>query len=459
MPDAAPAPSVPSASHPERDVYSVSRLNREVRLLLDHGMPAVWVEAEISNLARPASGHWYFSLKDRDAQVRCAMFRQRNASVRFAVKDGQQVLARARVGLYEPRGDYQLLIEHLEEAGIGALRREFDKLKQKLLAEGLLDSARKRPLPTLPRRIGVVTSPSGAAVRDILNILRRRFPAVPVRIYPTAVQGAAAVPEILAALRLASERADCDVLIIARGGGSLEDLWAFNDERVARAIAAAPMPVVSGVGHEIDFTIADLVADLRAPTPSGAAELVVPDRQVWISNFTQLLQRLTRSLRSRLQDEYAQQDRLRRRLALLHPGQRVADGVQRLDELEQRLRVAQRLQLSESAARLSALGTRLAQRAPAAQLQLIVQRLNALDHQLRTALAAQLNLLRQRLAVAQRGLHTASPLATLARGYAIVTVTSDGRLLTDAGEVSVGDQIEARLKHGRLRATVIGKEP
>ncbi len=459
MPDTAPAPSVPSASHPERDVYSVSRLNREVRLLLDHGMPAVWVEAEISNLARPASGHWYFSLKDRDAQVRCAMFRQRNASVRFAVKDGQQVLARARVGLYEPRGDYQLLIEHLEEAGIGALRREFDNLKQKLLAEGLLDAARKRPLPTLPRRIAVVTSPSGAAVRDILNILRRRFPAVPVRIYPTAVQGAAAVPEILAALRLASERADCDVLIIARGGGSLEDLWAFNDERVARAIAAAPMPVVSGVGHEIDFTIADLVADLRAPTPSGAAELVVPDRQAWISNFTQLLQRLTRSLRSRLQDEYAQQDRLRRRLALLHPGQRVADGVQRLDELEQRLRVAQRLQLSESAARLSELGTRLAQRAPAAQLQLIVQRLAALDHQLRTALAAQLNLLRQRLAVAQRGLHTASPLATLARGYAIVTVTSDGRLLTDAGEVSVGDQIEARLKHGHLRATVIGKEP
>jgi exodeoxyribonuclease VII large subunit len=274
---------IPGTSRPQSDsdVYSVGRLNREVRLLLEHGMPVVWVEAELSNFSRPGSGHWYFTLKDRDAQVRCAMFRQRNSLVRFTPAEGKLVLARARVGLYEPRGDYQLLVEHMEEAGVGALKREFERLKERLAAEGLFAPELKRPLPGVPRRIGIVTSPTGAAVRDILNILARRFPAAEVLIYPTVVQGAAAVPELLAAIGLASARRECDVLIVARGGGSLEDLWAFNDERVARALRACPMPVVTGIGHEVDFTIADFVADLRAPTPSGAAELVVPDGQAW----------------------------------------------------------------------------------------------------------------------------------------------------------------------------------
>src|SRR6202035_1346073 len=251
--------------------------NSEVRVLLERGLSIVWVEGELSNLSQPASGHWYFSLKDRNAQIRCAMFRQRNIAVGFAPRAGPHVLARGRFSVYEARGDYQLIVEHLEEAGVGALRREFEKLKVKLAAEGLFALERKRALPRFPRRIGVVTSPSGAAIRDVLHILARRFPPASVLVYPTPVQGAASVPAIVEALQTASARAECDVLIVAGGGGSIEDLWSFNDERVARAICASSIPVVSGIGHEIDFTIADFVADARAPTPSGAAELVAPD--------------------------------------------------------------------------------------------------------------------------------------------------------------------------------------
>ena len=441
----------------DRDIYSVSRLNREVRMLLEQGLPAVWIEAEISNLSRPASGHWYFSLKDRDAQVRCAMFRQKNLAVRFALKEGQLVLARARVSLYEPRGDFQLIVEHLEEAGIGALRREFDRLKERLLAEGLFDPQRKRPLPPLPRRIGVVTSPSGAAIRDILHVLQRRFPAVPVVIYPTAVQGASAVPEILAALQLAASRAECEVLIVARGGGSLEDLWAFNDERVARALAAMPMPVVSGVGHEVDFTIADFVADVRAPTPTGAAELVVPDRRAWIADLVRVAQRLAQGVARQLRDERERHARLARRLALMQPGQRVSQGVQRLDELEQRLGTAQRLLISVRAGRLSELAARLAHGAPSQRLQQLSLRAATLDGRLRARLGSLLQDIAQRLAVAQRGLHTASPLATLARGYAIVTRVADGRIVTDAASLAIDEQIDARLGRGRVRARILGR--
>ena len=249
------------------------------------------MEAEVSNFSRPASGHWYFSLKDRDAQLRCAMFRQRNLLARFTPRDGQQVLARGRVSLYEPRGDYQLIVEQLEDAGDGALRRAFEELRARLAAEGLFAAERKRPLPAVPARIGVITSPTGAAVRDILHVLARRFPAADVLIYPVPVQGAAAAPAIAAALDLASARNECDVLILARGGGSLEDLWAFNDERVARALARCSLPVVSGVGHETDVTIADFVADVRAPTPTAAAQLVVPDRRVWQQRLALLARR------------------------------------------------------------------------------------------------------------------------------------------------------------------------
>ncbi|MCU0760028.1 MAG: exodeoxyribonuclease VII large subunit [Steroidobacteraceae bacterium] len=440
-----------------RDVYTVSRLNREVRMLLDHGMPVVWVEAEVSNFSRPASGHWYFTLKDRDAQVRCAMFRQRNMAVRFVPAEGKQVLARARVGLYEPRGDYQLIVDHLEEAGVGALKREFERLKEKLAAEGLFATELKRPLPAVPRRIGVVTSPSGAAVRDVVHVLGRRFPAADVLVYPTAVQGAAAVPEILAALALAAGRAEVDVLIVARGGGSLEDLQAFNDERVARAIRASPVPVITGIGHEVDFTIADFVADVRAPTPSGAAELAVPDRREWLLRIGRIAQRLDAAALRRMRSEAERLQRLRHRLARLHPGTRLQQRAQRLDELEQRLVAMLRLRLAGEGARLQDLAARLAARSPALRLRDLRLREQRLSMRLDAAIEQRLGRLAQRLALARRGLHAVSPLATLGRGFALATRAADGALLRAAGDVQVGAAIRVRLGQGALDATVTGR--
>jgi exodeoxyribonuclease VII large subunit len=442
-------PSAPS----NRDIYSVGRLNREARMLIDHGLPLLWVEGEISNLSRPASGHWYFSLKDRDAQVRCAMFRGRNALLRFAPRDGQLVLVRAKAGLYEARGEFQLVVEHMEDAGAGALQREFERLRAKLEAEGLFDPRLKRPLPKAPAVIGVVTSPTGAALQDILNILQRRFPAARVIVYPAAVQGKEAVPQLLAAVARAGERAECDVLIVARGGGSIEDLWAFNDEGLARALRAAPMPVVTGIGHEVDFTIADFVADMRAPTPSGAAELVTPDGAVWRAGFAALDARLQQLATRRLRTEGEHLARLQRRLALTHPGARLQQGAQRLDELEQQLAGHLRITLSEARLRAQRTIARLRDASPALALQRLGHRHMLLDARLRASLPARLAALAQRHALAGRTLHAVSPLATLERGYAIV-LREDGELLRDTADAPVGTRIEARLGRGRLRATV-----
>jgi len=438
----------------ERDIYTVGRLNREVRQLLEHGMPQLWVEGEVSNFSRPASGHWYFSLKDQDAQVRCAMFRGRNALLRFTPVNGQRVLARVRVGLFESRGEYQLQVEHLEDSGVGALRREYDLLRAKLEAEGLFAQALKRPLPTAPVCIGVITSPTGAAIRDILNILGRRFPAARVVIYPSAVQGKEAVGQLLDAVATAAARAECEVLIIARGGGSLEDLWAFNDERLARALRALPMPVVSGIGHEIDFTIADFVADLRAPTPSGAAELVVPDATAWRSGLARLAARFTQSMQRQLRDDEDALRGLNRRLALAHPGQRLRQGAQRLDDLEQRLGSQILLHLAEARGRLARASAGLTQVSPARELARQVQRHAALDARLRQSLPRLLSQRRQAFELARRTLDAVSPLATLDRGFAIVTRRRDGRLIRDSGELLRGDEIEARLGRGRVRAQV-----
>lgn len=424
-------------------------------MLLEHGMPTVWIEGEISNFSRPASGHWYFTLKDRDSQVRCAMFRGRNALLRFAPADGQRVIARARVTLFEPRGEYQLQVEHLEDSGVGALRREYERLKARLEAEGLFDASKKRSLPTVPGCIGVVTSPTGAAIRDILNILGRRFPAARVIIYPTAVQGRDAVPQLLEALSLATTRHECDVLIVARGGGSIEDLWAFNDEAVARAIRSLPMPVVTGIGHEVDFTIADFVADLRAPTPSGAAELVVPDGATWRTGFARLAQRLLQALRRQLRNDSDYLVAMRRRLALAHPGQRLRQNAQRLDELEQRLGSRVQLLLSDRRHRLQTLTTRLARTSPKAEVQRLTHRHAVLDERLRRALPQQLEVLRQTLGTLARTLDAVSPLATLDRGFALVTRVTDGALLRDAGAVGTGDLIDTRLAKGTLRARVV----
>ncbi len=448
-----------AAAPTDRVVYTVSQLNREVRALLERSLAAIWIEGELTNLAQPASGHWYFSLKDRDAQVRCAMFRQRNLNVGFTPRAGQQVLARARVSLFEPRGDFQLIVEHLEEAGIGALKREFERLKAKLAAEGLFAASRKRGLPPFPARVGVVTSPTGAAVRDILHILKRRFPAAAVLIYPTPVQGAAAAPAIAEALALASARAECDVLILARGGGSLEDLWAFNDERVARAIHASAIPIVAGIGHEIDFTIADLVADARTPTPSGAAELVAPEGRAILQTLTKTATRLQAAALRELRRLEARLAGVTARLNLAHPGARLLQQAQRLDDLEQRLAGAMRGGLHRDSHRVSEAFGRLLRQSPEHRVREYRMRHAGLEARLDRALAERIARAAHRLGLASRALQAVSPLATLTRGFAIVTRASDGTLLTDSDSIGLGEEIEARLAHGRVRARITRKDP
>jgi exodeoxyribonuclease VII large subunit len=442
-----------AASRPERDVYSVSRLNREVRVLLERGFGSLWLEAEISNFARPSSGHWYFSLKDAAAQVRCAMFRQRNMLAAFAPRDGQKVLVRARIGLYEPRGEYQLIVDHIEDVGLGALKRQFEELAARLAAEGLFSTERKRPLPALPRRIGVITSPTGAAIRDILHVLARRFPGVGVLIYPVPVQGAQAAAEITAALTLAGRRAECDVLILARGGGSLEDLWSFNDEALARAIVASPIPVVSGVGHEIDFTIADFAADVRAPTPSAAAEIVVPDHLEWLRTLSSMAERLHQALRRRLGDARERLGWLAGRAALVTPTARLSQQMQRLDDIEARLRRAWRQDLANRRSRLMECSGRLWLKNPIARVREGAAMHDALRARLAAAELQVLRTAREWLMPLARTLDAVSPLATLDRGYAIVS-RAGGPILRNAADASPGTLIEARLAQGSLRARV-----
>jgi exodeoxyribonuclease VII large subunit len=487
-----------SFARPERDVYSVSRLNREARVLLERGFGTLWLEAEISNFSRPSSGHWYFCLKDGSAQVRCAMFRQRNMLCAFPARDGQKVLVRARIGLYEPRGEFQLIVDHLEDAGLGALQRQFEELRTRLAAEGLFSAERKRPLPTLPKRIGVITSPTGAAVRDILHVLARRFPAVGVLIYPVAVQGAQAAAEIVAALKTAGARLECDVLILARGGGSLEDLWAFNDEKLARAIVASPIPVISGVGHEVDFTIADFAADVRAPTPSAAAELVVPDAEEWLAASARLGIRLQRGMRRRLAEHRERLRWLTGRAAQVSPVARLVQQIQRLDELDQRMSRAIQRRLQGHRERVLWLRGRAALVSPSARVAQHLRRLEDLEQRLgramrqlhgsrsaqfreyrgrlwranplthvrtltgrQEALAARLEAAgleavrgaRERLLPLVRTLNAVSPLATLGRGYAIV-IDEHGKILRDAADVAEGGLIEARLAVGSIRAKV-----
>jgi exodeoxyribonuclease VII large subunit len=444
-------------AEPVRDVYSVTRVNREVRVLLERGLGVLWVEGELSNFSQPSSGHWYFSLKDRDAQLRCAMFRMKNSLVGFTPRAGAQVLVRGRISVYEARGEYQLIVEHLEEAGIGALRREFERLKAKLAAEGLFALECKRSLPRFPQRIGVITSPSGAALRDILHVLARRYPPARVLIYPAAVQGAAAVPALVAALQTASARAECEVLILARGGGSLEDLWAFNDERVARAIRACRLPVVSGVGHEIDFTIADLAADARAPTPSGAAELVVPDRNTCLEVLARTALRLGAGMRRELRANGTRFEGTERRLKLAHPGVRLQQQMQRLDELAQRLSGAARAGLHRDQMRVAQSITRLVRRSPDHVVREYRARHQSVEARLDHAAKECLSRAQHRLALAQRALNAVSPLATLTRGFAIVTRAAGGTLLTDAATVLAGEEIEARLARGSLRARVTAR--
>lgn len=436
------------------EIWTVSRLNREARFALEQGFPPLWIEGEISNLARPASGHMYFSLKDDKAQVRCAMFRPQQRRMRFRPENGEKVLVRARVGLYETRGEFQLKVEAMEPAGLGALQRAFEELKAKLAREGLFDDALKRPLPAFPRCIGVVTSPTGAAIRDILSTLRRRYPMAGVIVYPVPVQGEGAAERIAAMLERAGRRAECDVLILARGGGSLEDLWSFNEEVVARAIRAFPVPVVSGVGHEVDFTIADFAADWRAPTPTGAAEAVSPDRLEWLQWLAQRRHRLERAIREQLTRHRERIGVLTRRLQLRHPGQQLLQQGQRLDELELRARRSLQRHITTQRQYLDQLQGRLRIANPAHRIGRSDEALRGLARRLRREMHQRLATDRRRLDGLARALHTVSPLATLDRGYAIVE-NREGTIIRDARSVMAGDEIRARLGRGSLTAHVI----
>lgn len=434
----------------DREVLTVSQLNGRARVLLEDVFSSIWVEGEISNLARPASGHIYFTLKDSGAQVRCALFRNNAARVRQALRDGLAVKVRGKVSLFEGRGDYQLILDTVEPAGDGALRLAFEALKEKLGAEGLFSSERKVALPAHPQRIGIISSPTGAVIRDIISVFRRRAPQVELTLIPTAVQGREAIGQIVRAL----QRADSlgfDALILARGGGSLEDLWCFNEEDVARAIAACVTPIVSAVGHETDVSISDFVADVRAPTPSAAAELLAPDSSDLQRRIDSLQRRLLLQMQNRLAHARLRVEGLSRRLR--HPGERLRQQAQRLDDLDMRLRRAFEQRLNQRRERLARLDTRLAAQHPGRTLALLKQRLDSLSERLPRAMREALKDRRQQLQATVQTLQVVSPLATLGRGYSIL-LDERGQAIRSASQTQNGQRLTARLGEGQLQVRV-----
>lgn len=440
------------------DVYSVSQLVNLARDQLERKFPSVAVEGEISNLARPRSGHVYFTLKDADAQLRCALFRREAMQLQLELENGQNVLAYGRISVYPARGDLQLYVTAVEQAGFGALQQAFEQLKQRLLAEGLFDPENKRPLPRFPHQVGVVTSVTGAAVRDILNVLHARWPLANVLIYPAQVQGVSAAPTIVRALKEAATRNECDVLILARGGGSLEDLWPFNEEIVARQLRAMPMPVITGVGHETDFTIADFAADLRAPTPSAAAAAAVPDQSDLAADLSHRQSRLSRAF-TRIHDRNrVKLASLLHRLRLQHPRRRIEVQFQRLDELARRLVRSPQHQLSLKRSHLARLKAELLRSSPAERLHRHRLRLSGLGSALTVAMGGRLSSNRQRLQVLAARLSALGPEQTLARGYAIV-FDEAGHVLLDASKVVTGTRITARLSQGKIFAKVEATTP
>ena len=435
-----------------KNVYPVSRLVREARVMLEGGFPLLWVEGEISNLAMPASGHIYFSLKDEAAQVRCAMFKNRNRQLRFTPENGMQVLMRVRVTLYEGRGEFQLVVEHMEESGSGALQRAYEALKHRLGEEGLFDQENKKKLPVLPQSIGIVSSSSGAAVHDILTVLQRRFSAIPVVLYPVAVQGVDSASQIIKAITLANKRQECDLLIVGRGGGSLEDLWSFNDEQLARTIFASEIPVISAIGHEVDFTIADFVADVRAPTPSAAAELAVPNSKEWLDRLQVQCRRLALLISHRLQREQQNLKYLKQRLP--RPEQRLNEQAQRLDSIAERLKQAVLHFLELKTAKQKLINQRLKSCSPLSVVQQVQIEIGQTAQRLLIAMQQQLQQRELRLSEQIRTLGAVSPLKTLERGYSITTQSRTGQLVERSDQVLVGDSIGIRLYVGELTCEV-----
>ncbi|NAW64883.1 exodeoxyribonuclease VII large subunit [Photobacterium halotolerans] len=442
-----------TASSQNSRIYTVSSLNAQVRLLLENEMGVVWLVGELSNFSAPVSGHWYFTLKDARAQVKCAMFRGNNQRVTFRPANGNQVLVKARLSLYEPRGDYQLIIDSMQPEGDGRLQQQFEKLKMQLAAEGLFAQTLKKTLPEQPKRVGIITSKTGAALHDILQVLKRRDPSLPVVIYPTMVQGEGAAISIAQAIGRANTRQECDVLIVGRGGGSLEDLWAFNEEIVARTIAASQIPIISAVGHEVDVTIADFVADMRAPTPSAAAELVSRDLSAQMQKIHQHQQQLRHAMRHYLSVRQSQLVRWQHRLDRQHPQVQLNQQSQRLDELRSRLERAMRKQVSDRQQHLHRSDYKLALHSPAHQLERLSTQLATNQRRLLNAMDRRLVKASHQLALATEKLDAVSPLATLARGYSI-TRDESGQVIRSTRQVNTGDTLQTTLADGNIRSIV-----
>ena len=437
----------------ESPVLGVSELNRRAKQLLEKNFPLMWVSGEVSNFIAAASGHWYFSLKDGNAQVRCAMFRHKSQYLDWQPRNGDQIEARALVTLYEPRGEYQLNVENIRRAGLGALYEAFGKLKVRLEQEGLFDEACKKSLPAFPGRIGIVTSPAAAALRDVLTTLRRRMPSIPVILYPTPVQGEGAAAKIAEAIRTAASRAECDVLIVCRGGGSIEDLWAFNEESVARAIHACPIPVISGVGHETDFTISDFVADRRAPTPTSAAEQASPDRADLLHRIEATRNRLNRHLRQKLEQRMQQVDYLSRRL--VHPGERLSARLTHLTHLGQRLNNKAGHALAEREWHIQKLAHRLAAARP--DITALETRQRELARRLQLSLAHRMQDHQTGLQRLQASLGHLNPQSVLERGFSMVR-SNDGKIVHDSKEIAVDEALAITFARGSAVARVASKE-
>lgn len=433
-----------------KKIYSVSELNKETKDLLSNHFSFIQVEGEISNLSQPSSGHIYFSLKDKKAQIRCAMFKSQLRRLTFTPSNGKQVIISAQVSLYEARGDYQLIADKMKQAGEGDLQLAFEKLKSKLFNEGLFDQSIKQPLPILPECIGVITSPSGAAIHDILSVLNRRFPAIPVIIYPTSVQGETAKVEICYAIETANRLQQVDIILLARGGGSLEDLWCFNEESVARAIVNSKIPIISGIGHEVDFTIADLVADLRAPTPSAAAENAVPNQQSWINNFQALEQQLKNIVSRQLNQQQQSINWLHKRLKQQHPGQQYQRLAQTLDNLDARLQRIIQSRIKQETHLLAKQDYLLQRHNPKNRIEHYQQQLNYLTNSFNHAIKSKLEKLKRKQSSLIHTLNAVSPLATLERGYSITRLTQSNTLISNSEQLSIDDTIKTRFAHGSI---------
>lgn len=441
----------------EQSVISVSELNKKAKSLLEKGIPKLWIEGEISNLAKPASGHMYFSLKDEMSQIRCAWFRQRQLQNTLNIVNGSKMLALGKIGLYEPRGEYQFIVEKMEIAGEGDLKRKYEDLKRKLSAEGIFSEENKSELPNLPKRIGVITSPSGAAVQDILTVLNRRFPIIPIIIFPVAVQGEQAAPQIQNALEKANFRADCDLLILARGGGSLEDLWAFNEEIVARAIFDSEIPIISAIGHETDVTISDFTADLRAPTPSGAAELAVPDQHDWIKSIDNISEKINTIITQQINSKSQLSDWINKRLSQSSPMMTVKRQIEKSNNLQKMLSSSILQNLSRQEKNIHQLKSNLNGVSPRLKIHTQLSRIKELNQKITSCSDHLLEGLNNRIKLASKTLNSVSPLRTLDRGYAIARDAKTKNVIMSADTIEIENDIEVKLAKGEIKVTVIEK--